>query len=102
MFPKFLQTTLKTLVGKGCGTEIKEREREGHASEGDFLGILRDKRTKSRRKRGSALTIAVSSTKAWSGFIGKKGNLGNSDGNRFFNYLFIFNRDFQIFLPILF
>lgn len=28
--------------------------------------------------------------------------MGNLDGNRFFYYLFIFNKDFQIFLPILF
>lgn len=54
MFPKFPGTTLNTLVGKGRGAEKKEREREGYASEGDFLGILKDKWMKSRRKRVSA------------------------------------------------
>lgn len=79
-----------------------KRGREGYVSEGDFLGILEDQWMKSRRERGSVWNIAVSSSKAWTGFIAKKGNLGNSDRNRLFYYLFFFNRDFQIFLLILF
>lgn len=39
--------------GQRLGAEKKEREREGYASEGDFLGTLKDKWMKSRRKRGS-------------------------------------------------
>lgn len=100
MFPKLPWTTLNLWWVKAGGQKMK-RGREGYASEGDFLGILKDKWMKNR-KRGNVWSIEVSSSKAWTGFIAKKGNLGNLDRNRLFYYLFLFNRDFQIFLPILF
>lgn len=86
---------------KVWGGTQKERERDGYPADGDPWAILSNNWVKRRRKRGSARSIVVCNSKVWTSFIVKQGNVGNSGGNRFFNYLFVFNKDFQIFLLLL-
>lgn len=88
---------------KFWGQKKKEREREVYTAAGDIWGILRDNWVKSRRKRCSAWSRAVRSSKICTVFRADQGNMGNSDGNRFFKIIYLFLiKIFKYFSPFYF